>query len=67
MTRFGYQAPLGPGGHLAGAEDVSRRREGLGPAEGERLASPSRAVASCWKHCPEAVPSSDTSRASPDR
>lgn len=41
MTGFGCQAPLGPGGHLAGAEEVSGRWEGVGPAAGERLARPS--------------------------
>ena len=41
MTGFGCQAPLGPGGHLAGAEEVSGRWEGVGPAAGERPARPS--------------------------
>lgn len=67
MTRFGCWAPLGPGSHLAGIGGVSGSREGMGPAEGERLAGPSKGLASCWNHCPGAVASSDTSWVRRDR
>lgn len=74
MTGFGCQAPLGPGGHLAGAEEVSGRWEGVGPAAGERPARPSSRGAVGGElleslargQGPGAVASSDACRLSPD-
>ena len=48
MTRFGCQAALGPSGHT---EQEQKMSLGLGPITGERLASPSRTVVSCWNPC----------------
>ncbi|KAL0588339.1 hypothetical protein AAY473_039350 [Plecturocebus cupreus] len=57
-TRFGCQAHLSPGSHVAGAQEVSGDEEEMGLPEGDGLLR----EASGLDHCPGAVASSDTSR-----
>uniref|UniRef100_A0A8C0TK14 S1-like RNA binding domain-containing protein n=1 Tax=Canis lupus familiaris TaxID=9615 RepID=A0A8C0TK14_CANLF len=65
----GCQQPLGPGGHLAGAEEVSGRRgvERVSLEAKDWPAPPRVWVASCWNQCPGTAASSDTSWLSSDR
>lgn len=69
MTGPDCQAPLGPGGHLAGAEEVSGRRgvERVSLEARGWPAPPRGWVASCWNQCPGTAAGSDTSWLSSDR
>lgn len=63
------QQPLGPYGHLAGAEEVSGRRgvERVSLEARGWPAPPRGWVASCWNQCPGTAAGSDTSWLSSDR